>query len=380
MKLLLYSLLIVFLSNCTKTTVPKTAEDLLYLSLEATSDNTSWDSYLSNSSQIVRTTEVGGNIVDKVNLVQFFQHSGYERMDTYRNGKLYSSQFHTPVKHILIGYNGDKKGYTDIPEKKVYKSPVLELLNNKQNLVLSDTLLGFENVFKLTDTVNHNTYLFNKTNFFLISKKTQTGYGAQTETFEVYKTINGYTIPTRIKRSIPESAYVQEDIISDVKINKLLSEQTFFIDESDRKILTGKQIPDFNFKNLDNANEVITPKKLKGKTVLIDFWATWCSPCIKEIPNIEKLYDKYKDKNFEVVSVSLDNNERLVAQFRENRFDLPWINAILTKGFKDEQAINMEVSALPKVILIDTEGKIIATDEEAKGELLEKLLTAIYTE
>ncbi|MEM9679381.1 MAG: TlpA disulfide reductase family protein [Bacteroidota bacterium] len=378
MKRIIIYILIGSLFGCEKTKLPNNAEELLLLSIENTSNGDRWNNVSSASIEFSRTTQISGNTVEEIDYDQFLKFPDRQRDDLYRNGKLTTSIFYTPKKNLLLSYNDSSRGYTDIPPQSIYKSPVFEIKADVENLVMSDTLIGLENFHKLTDTVNNNRYLFDWANCFLVSRETKTSYGWQKETFENYEDTEGYMIPKKISRSIPESAYVQEDIITKVEINSDINDDVFVVDESDRRIVVGKKIPDFVFQDFDTPDREITNKSLEGKTVLLDFWATWCRPCIKEIPNISKLYEQYKEKGFDVVSISLDNNADLVKSFRENQSKLPWMNTILAKGFKDPQSITMEVSALPKVILLDSDGTIIAVDEEAKGDKLAAKLSSMF--
>lgn len=379
MKALVLSLITLVLFNCKQVEIPKTPNDLLMLNIKKTSHEGQWESLNTNSWRISQTTTIGGKIVSDMDIIHSYKFPAYNRIDKSINGELISIEYHSPDKNMIVSNNEGKKGYTNIPKKSIYKNPVFGLLDEVENLVLNDTLVGFESLYKLTNIKNKNIYLFDKIHFLLISKETQTNYGRQTESFQDYKQVGDYLFPTKVTRSIPKSGYFQEDIICDIKVNPILDDDTFTIDDSDRKILVGNTIPSFNFENLDIEGEYITNKSLKGKTVLLDFWATWCGPCIKEIPNIEKLYKKFNDKGFEVLSISFDTKEELVKNFRNTKYSLPWKNTILTKSFKDPQSILMEVSALPKVILINPEGKIIATDEDAKGKQLETFLNNLYT-
>ncbi|WP_422105339.1 TlpA family protein disulfide reductase [Winogradskyella sp.] len=380
MKKMIIYVMLFGLYGCQKTNLPNNAEELIALSIDNTSTGDQWNHMHSASILLNRTTKISGNTVENSNYKQFFKYPGKQRNEIYTNGKLTSSIYYTPKKNLIISYNNDKKGFTDIPHKPIYKSPLFEIKATLNYLVLSDTLIGLENFYKLTDTVNGHKYLFDWMDYFLVLRETKTNYGWQKEKFENYQNIDGYMIPKKISRSIPESQYVQEDIIVDIKINNDIDDDVFVIDESDRKIVLEKEMPNFSFQDFDNPDLKITNKSLRGKTVLLDFWATWCGPCIKEIPNIENLYKQYKDKGFEVVSVSLDKNKGLVESFRENQSELPWKNAILTKGFKDPQSITMEVSSLPKVILFDPNGKIIAIDEQAKGDKLAAKLSSIFND
>jgi thiol-disulfide isomerase/thioredoxin len=113
---------------------------------------------------------------------------------------------------------------------------------------------------------------------------------------------------------------------------------------------------------------------LKGKVVLIDCWATWCVPCLKEMPHIRQLYEKYHDKGFEVIGISLDElaaRERVKQIIRQK--NIPWPQRFEGKGFRaDSFAKEYQVTSLPTVYLLDKEGKIV--DTNARGERLEPLI------
>ncbi|MBK8857353.1 MAG: redoxin domain-containing protein [Opitutaceae bacterium] len=110
--------------------------------------------------------------------------------------------------------------------------------------------------------------------------------------------------------------------------------------------------------------------QLRGKVVLIDFWATWCGPCKEELPNVLANYRKYHDLGFEVVGVSLDreqDRQKLVDYAREQ--GLPWPQHFDGKGFKNEFAIRFSVRAIPAMFLLDQAGRVAST--EARGAKLE---------
>lgn len=140
-----------------------------------------------------------------------------------------------------------------------------------------------------------------------------------------------------------------------------------------KKIKVGKQVPKFTIKDMDTG-KLITKKDLIGKYTLIDFWAVWCSPCVGELPNITKAYEKYKDTNFQVITISFDKKIEDVKAFREKRFAMPWINAWELKGFASEIAQDFEVSGIPRPILIGPDGSILAVDMKLRYNNLEKTL------
>ncbi len=139
-------------------------------------------------------------------------------------------------------------------------------------------------------------------------------------------------------------------------------------------ITKGKNVPDFELKNID-GNKTISNKKLLGKTYLIDFWATWCAPCVEEMPNLHAVYEKYKDKNFAIVSFSYDRQRETVFKFRKEKWAMPWMHVYLTGAEKEKISKDFEVDGIPKPILIDPQGKIIATETELRGNDLDKTLS-----
>jgi thiol-disulfide isomerase/thioredoxin len=145
------------------------------------------------------------------------------------------------------------------------------------------------------------------------------------------------------------------------------------------RVQKGKPVPAFRAPSLDRPALVYTEASLKGKVYLIDFWATWCVPCIAEFPGLTKLYEKYRNNGFEILSYSIDSNADLVRQFRKERFPMPWLHAIdpELREIQSPMAKDFEVISIPRPLLVDANGTIIATDQECRGAKLEELLHRI---
>lgn len=113
--------------------------------------------------------------------------------------------------------------------------------------------------------------------------------------------------------------------------------------------------------------------ELRGKVVLIDFWATWCGPCIAELPNIQDVYAKYRDEGFEIISISLDQAraEPLLRQMIEEK-KMTWIHQFDGRGWQNEIGQRFAISAIPAMFLLDRTGRIAATN--ARGQRLEPLV------
>ena len=118
----------------------------------------------------------------------------------------------------------------------------------------------------------------------------------------------------------------------------------------------------------------ITMKGLKGKVVVIDFWATWCGPCIAEMPNMKKLYAEYKDKGVEFIGVSLDTPkeegglEALKKYVAKN--DVQWLQYYQGKGWQSEFSGSWGINGIPCVFIVDADGNLHSTEARGKLETL----------
>ncbi|HWW40843.1 TlpA disulfide reductase family protein [Pedobacter sp.] len=129
-----------------------------------------------------------------------------------------------------------------------------------------------------------------------------------------------------------------------------------------------------DFTQPDVNGKPISLSSYKGKYVLIDFWASWCGPCRKENPNVLKAYNEFKDKNFDVLAVSLDDKkDNWLKAVKED--GLPWTQVSDLLGFKNAAAQAYAISAIPQNFLLDPNGKIIASN--LRGDALMKKLQQV---
>lgn len=136
--------------------------------------------------------------------------------------------------------------------------------------------------------------------------------------------------------------------------------------EKAKQLALGKAV---DFTQTDDKGQEFKLSSLRGKYVLVDFWASWCVPCRAENPNLLKAYNKFKDKNFEIVGISLDETRN--AWLGAVKHDgMPWIQVSDLKGFKSDVAVKYGISAIPQNFLLNPEGVIIA--KNLRGEDVDK--------
>ena len=134
----------------------------------------------------------------------------------------------------------------------------------------------------------------------------------------------------------------------------------------------GKPATDFQVTGLNG--EKLSLEKYRGQVVLLDFWATWCGPCIVEIPNVKRTYEKYKDQKFQIIGISLDRSREPLEAYIEKE-DLAWLHY-----WDNTQKVSRlyEVQAIPSTFLIDGEGIIRKTN--LRGHTLEHAVAELVKE
>lgn len=123
----------------------------------------------------------------------------------------------------------------------------------------------------------------------------------------------------------------------------------------------------------------VSMKGLKGKVVIVDFWATWCGPCIAELPHMKELYDQYHEKGLEIVGVSLDQPEdqgglKDLRDFVHER-QIPWPQYYQGQGWESAFSTSWGIASIPAVFVIDRDGNLASADARGQlDELVPKLL------
>ena len=170
--------------------------------------------------------------------------------------------------------------------------------------------------------------------------------------------------------------YQSEFILESGEINYIDSRIGFYQQQlqAEKQFAVGAVPPEIDLPTPDGGSLKLTD--LRGKVVLLDFWASWCRPCRQENPNVVKAYNKYKEKGFDILSVSLDRDRaswlRAIEQDK-----MTWNHVSDLKFWQSKAAKTYRVSSIPATFLLDRDGKILA--KNLRGPMLERKLAEVLT-
>ncbi|MBJ6120026.1 AhpC/TSA family protein [Pontibacter sp. BT310] len=165
------------------------------------------------------------------------------------------------------------------------------------------------------------------------------------------------SMSTLFSKNLPNSKYTSE-------LNERLKGM--------RSTAVGQMAPEITLPTPDGGSASLS--SLRGKYVLIDFWASWCGPCRKENPNVVRMYNAYKDKGFEIFGVSLDQNrDKWLKAIADDKLTWPHVSDL--KGWESAAAGIYNITAIPQTLLLDKEGRIIA--KNLRGKELEAKLAEV---
>ncbi len=180
---------------------------------------------------------------------------------------------------------------------------------------------------------------------------------------------------------LPEVLKLDDNLDLYIKADSVLFKKyptNFYVQSFHGQVSTSKQTmigsmaPDFTL--TDTSGRKVSLSSFKGKYLLIDFWASWCGPCMRELPNVQKIYADFSKKGFDILGVSLDKDRK------------SWVGAIINKGLPWTQVSDLKywqstvvplykVEAIPFTVLLDKEGRIIA--KNLRGEELYKKVESL---
>lgn len=129
----------------------------------------------------------------------------------------------------------------------------------------------------------------------------------------------------------------------------------------------------------DVQGHLWTSEKLEGQVVLLDFWATWCAPCLAELPNLRQLHERHTKDGLRIVGIALDAIDRRGLRSFLLRHDIGWPQVHASTGVESDLAQRFGVEAVPVTVLIDRKGRVIARDLRgvALAKVIETLLPSV---
>jgi thiol-disulfide isomerase/thioredoxin len=188
---------------------------------------------------------------------------------------------------------------------------------------------------------------------------------------EVFKNFDqGTAILKEIETHYPDTKFADQagDLISEIVQLRLQDEQ---LKDQMAKFPVGQPLPDFDVKDLDG--KPLSIARLRGKVVMLDFWATWCEPCMIEMPNVAATYQKHHGEGLEIIGVTSDDDRHALTAFLQKHSEVAWPQYFDGKGSENDLATKYGVGLIPFTVLLDRDGKVIAT--ALRGPKIEEAVT-----
>jgi thiol-disulfide isomerase/thioredoxin len=173
-----------------------------------------------------------------------------------------------------------------------------------------------------------------------------------------------------IERGFKSTSMLSDSLYDALRVQPRFQE---FLATIEKNIGIGLPAKEIVVKTLDGETFTLTKQK---NVVIVDFWATWCGPCRREMPNLKKIYTTYHD-GLEIIGISLDNSRKKLVDYIEEE-SLPWKFSYSGEAWQDPDAKNYGVNSIPSIWVIDRKGVLRAFD--VRGEELEQLVAGLILE
>ena len=284
-----------------------------------------------------KTVTLEGDLKDMVNT--------FQSTNSKENAQYYN--FHRHLSVIRSNEELWVKKY-----KQFMESPATEDSATYYMSKLSDMQDASDNYVKVTiDSVMPSVVVYSMVNYLRIEKEFDYMVG----------------LAERIKNEMPNTKYSRMFVGEIVRMKEYQDDKAK--KEAQTSIAVGKPAPDFSMSDI--TKKEISLSSLKGKYVVIDFWASWCGPCRAESPNMVKLYKKYKAKNLEILGVSLDSNDKLWKEAIQ-KDGLNWLHVSDLMAWNSPVVGLYNITGIPATVIVGPDGIILAKD--LRGEALEAKL------
>ncbi|MCU0713316.1 MAG: redoxin family protein [Pirellula sp.] len=260
-------------------------------------------------------------------------------------------------------------GATDIKPEMPILYPELQMLSATNDWRPETFRWKEKECWSLISKAGDKRRIYDQDSFLLLATIETTPYGSSETMYSDYRSVDQCLFPFHIRTIVPESNYEVVKQFTTITLNPSFEEQSFEFNDDWKNVKEGSQAPEFEITDFRDANKKWTKASVYGKVILIDFWATWCGPCIKEIPELRKICQENQHPDFIVLAVSFDADaEPFTEYINENMPD--WNHALIANGFDSDVAKQFEIASIPRTVLIDQKGVIVGVDNGAKGDVL----------
>ena len=375
-KLILRAMCFIALVSCNQK--PKSVEQLLKRNLNATGGIHQWKSVKSWTQKHHFSTLLKDRVVVVNDQIIETELPFNKKLTSFSDGKIATVDLtNSDSNRQLYQYSSGKPtAAMNLAVEIPYANEELKILNNMNNWELSEIIRDKTAYYSIQNDSLKVQHLYDTKSYLKVMSIVQTLYGESIITYSKYEWAGNFIIPYLKEEEVKASRYKRITKIKEVTFDVTFDPEIFQSDDSWRKIALGKTIPAAP-KSLVGGDLKIYQTSMNNELVLIDFWATWCKPCVKEFPNLKALYSQYKDRGFEILAISLDQSKTTTDGFIEKR-NIEWPNVTFEDSFNSDMAKLFEVAAIPRAVLVDSTGKIVAIDESAKGEQLKDFLKARF--
>jgi thiol-disulfide isomerase/thioredoxin len=354
---------------------PNSAQELLSRSIEAEGGKAKWNNVRAYRSISTKTISLNGkaSVTTKEVLEIDLVGNRWRLKATDERNQLRVTVGNSKRTTVYKTQEGKTVGGADTPPDIPTWNELNRLQPQLDSLKLAIGPVDSQDRCTLKSENGTCRWLFDCNTFLLNSKEEQSNYGQSDTSYSDYREVNGLLRPFQITTTVKEVDYMVEQKFESIDLDATFEETAFDFDDSWRKIRPGERMPEIDLVDAFIDGKKWARQTMNGSYVLIDFWATWCGPCVAEFPTLRQTYNRFKDRGFSILAVSLDSDSDQYRKYVKEKIP-EWGNVLVEDGFDSELARRFELSSIPRTILIDPNGIIVAIDDEARGENLLRLL------